>query len=49
MYLSLATATVHTTQEWQPRSERGEPLPWLGDHIFDSYGGSRVYKSHSLA
>ena len=33
MYLSLATATVHTTQEWQPRSERGEPLPWPGDHI----------------
>ena len=23
MYLSLATATVHTTHEWQPRSERG--------------------------
>ena len=33
MYLSLAAATVHTTHEWQPRSERGEPLPWLGDHI----------------
>ena len=33
MYLSLAAATVHTTHEWQPRSERGEPLPWPGDHI----------------
>ena len=33
MYLSLATATLHTTHEWQPRSERGEPLPWPGDHI----------------
>ena len=42
MYLSLAAATVHTTHEWQPRSERGEPLPWPGDHILilmfiDSY------------
>ena len=37
MYLSLATATFHTTHEWQPRSERGEPLPWPGDHILDSY------------
>ena len=33
MYLSLAAATVHTTHEWQPRSERGEPPPWPGDHI----------------